>query len=129
MVFIRRAIITLAVIVIGVAVAFTTYFLFNNYESVISYDDFIYDEISIDNDGVFHGRFQIVDKTRRICGYSHEIKDGVLYLSLNATAGTKEVLETDGDGYIDVEFQAEVFIEKIVYVCGSEETELDWFRD
>ena len=125
----RRAIVTCSVFIIGILISCATYFLFNSHEKVITYDDFIYDELVIDGNGSFSGRFQTVANTRRICGYNYKIKDGTLFLSIKATAGTKKVLETDDDGYVTIEFQAEDTFDRIVYRCGNNENELDWFID
>jgi hypothetical protein len=126
--FMRRAIVTCSVFIIGILVSCATYFLFNNHEDVITYDDFVYDELVADESG-FHGKFQSVDIKKRICGYDYEIKDGTLFLSIKATSGTKEVFEIDDDGYVTIEFQTEEVIEKVVYRCGNEENELDLFID
>ncbi len=124
----RRAIIIALTLVLGFAISFLVFSLYNNHEEVITYDDFIYDQIDVDGDGNFVGRFQIVKKTHRICGYKYETKDNVLYISLIATAGNKETLPVCEDGYVEIEFSTDSSVEKIVYKCGKSENELDWFR-
>lgn len=122
----KRAIIIAAALLLGFAISFSVFLLYNNHEEVIPYDDFIYDNIVVEEDGNFKGRFQIVDVTKRICGYRYEIKDGTLYLSISATAGDRTVLETDENGFVELEFIVEETVEKVVYRCGSEENELEF---
>ncbi len=95
----------------------------------MTYDDFIYSEISLDREGRFEGRFQSVGKKLQICGYDFKIEGDTLYIRLMATSGNKKAFELDENGYASVEFQAESHIQKIVYHDGSEETELVFERN
>ena len=123
----KRAIFIVSALLIGFIVSATTFLLFNNHERVLSYDDFIYDEISIE-ESTFYGRFQVVDLKYRICDYDYKIENGTLFLSIKGTAGDKKVLDVDDDGYVTLKFELDEEIERIVYRVGDKENEIDRFK-
>lgn len=115
----RRIGLISAALIIAAGVIFATYSFFNNRVTELSIDDMITTDRTIDENGHFEGRFKPKEDNAPICGYSYEVKDKEIFITVFVTYGNKDPLPTDKDGYITISFDAEPDIEKLYYRAGE----------
>ncbi len=111
----RRAVIFIILIAIAFGVAFTTYTAYSYHKAELDRNDFVFEELTLHKNGDVSGKFLCEKEGRKICDYKYFVADGKLYITLYVTAGEKRALETDKDGYIELEFKNLGKIEKIYY--------------
>lgn len=115
----RRAALILVALIIAAGVIFATYSFFNNRTDELSIDDMLTTDRSIDENGHFEGRFKPKEDNAPICGYSYEVKDKEIFITVFVSYGGKKPLPTDEEGYVNISFDTEPNIEKLYYRSGK----------
>ena len=109
----KYAVYILLALIIGFGIASGTYIAYCYHVEPLDSNELEYEELTIDSDGNFSGKFRSEDKSRKISGFEYEIEDGKLYITVLVTAGNKKVTETDENGYATLTIEGLEGIKKV----------------
>ena len=120
----------LILIYITLAIMFTigaaTYFLYNNNETELKFDDIESKNKTVDASGVFEGQFRSKRTAWVLTDFEYYIKDDDLYITMLATSGEREPLAADADGYSHIRIETGFEnIDKVYYIYGEKKVSLN----
>ena len=109
----KYAVYILLALIIGFGIASGTYIAYCYHVEPLESDELVCDDLTIDSNGNFSGKFRSDDRSRKISGFEYEIEDGKLYITVLVTAGNKRVMECDIDGYATLNIEGLEGIKKV----------------
>ena len=111
----KRALIILAFLAIGVAIALATYILLDNGEAILPYKELDKKAITVTGGTNFSGKFAANVPGKEIVGYDYKMKGNNLYITVYATSGSVEPMKTDKEGFVSIAFSTDNAIKKVYY--------------
>ncbi len=121
----KYAVYILLALIIGFGIASGTYIAYCYHVEPFDSDELVCDDLTIDSDGNFSGKFRSNDKSRKISGFEYEIEDGKLYITVLVTAGNKRVMECDIDGYATFNIEGLEGVKKVYQRTPKKDYPLD----
>lgn len=120
----RSALYIFVALLLGVAVAFGIFTVYNNHEEPLPMDKVTYIELKLDGN-TFSGCFRSELKSRAICGIDYEVVDGNLYIEIIGTASGKKALNKDEDGYVALKIDGLPKISKVYFLDDEKKVPLN----
>lgn len=122
---IRRTVIFIVSLSIMVALAASTFALYNNHQKDLKFDDLESKNKTVDANGVFEGYFRSKLEAWTLTDFDYYVKDDDLYITLLGTAGDREPLPTDKEGYAFIKIESGFTnIDKVYYIYGEKKVSL-----
>ena len=110
----RRFIIYLIIVAACMTIGFQTYIAYEYSSLELERNDMTCESLLLKS-GTLTAKILCEREDRALCRYYYTIEDKVLYLTFYVTAGEKRVLETDENGYYNLEIKNVGNIEKVCY--------------
>jgi hypothetical protein len=130
----RRLLIFIIVLAIGTGIGFFTYAAYNESKEELDYENLTSKLKTLYSSSTFEAMFSCDKEGRRICGYEYvteENEDGEteLFITVFVTAGDRNVLPTDEEGYVTVRIEGLKDIARVNYRTSEKDWPMDIFYE